>query len=256
MQDLLPDQADLIFQWALHAVNAEGAVSIGTQSEKTVHRVLKYFINPSSDCHEVHVEGYIADVMNQDGRIFEIQTRNFGLLRKKLNAFLPQHPVTIVYPVMQKRTLCWILPQTGEVTKRRTSPKRGCWSDVLPELYRLMDTVGDPRLSVCVALMEGDEYRIADGYANDGKRGSHRYEIMPKRLCELVFLQNAADFKQQLIRIGFPVHGIFTAADAEKVLRLHRLNLSAALQTLVRLHVLNVLPEKRGNAKLYQWSDE
>ncbi len=47
---------------------------------------------------EIPVAGYIADIFTGE-EIIEIQTGNFNKMRDKLNTFLPQYPVTIVYPV-------------------------------------------------------------------------------------------------------------------------------------------------------------
>ena len=52
---------------------------IGTLSEKTLHAVLKAYYEPDEDNQEVAVNGYYADIYNQDG-IIEIQTRQLGKL--------------------------------------------------------------------------------------------------------------------------------------------------------------------------------
>ena len=75
---------------------------IGTLSEKTLHSVLKYYIEPCDDFHEVAYCSFVADIM-RDGCITEIQTRAFDRLRKKLAAFLPNCPVTVVFPIAENR---------------------------------------------------------------------------------------------------------------------------------------------------------
>ena len=65
---------------------------IGTQSEKTVHAVLKHYYAPDEDTHEIYIDSYIADIYT--GReIIEIQTTQMNLLRRKLSYFLTQYPV-------------------------------------------------------------------------------------------------------------------------------------------------------------------
>ena len=59
---------------------------IGTLSEKTVHSVLKYYLEPDTSFHEVKTGRYVADIRTPDG-IYEIQTRQFNKLRNKLEAF-------------------------------------------------------------------------------------------------------------------------------------------------------------------------
>ena len=39
-------------------------IGIGTLSEKTVHAVLKNYLQPDEDHHEIPIEGYVADIYN------------------------------------------------------------------------------------------------------------------------------------------------------------------------------------------------
>ena len=91
---------------------------IGTLSEKTVHAVMKNYYAPDTDMHEIPIENFVADIFTGQ-EIIEIQTRAFYKMRRKLDAFLPLYPVTIVYPIPHIKWLSWIDEETGE-----TSPKR------------------------------------------------------------------------------------------------------------------------------------
>ncbi len=71
---------------------------IGTLSEKTVHAVMKNYYAPDTDMHEIPIENFVADIFTGQ-EIIEIQTRAFYKMRRKLDAFLPLYPVTIVYPI-------------------------------------------------------------------------------------------------------------------------------------------------------------
>ena len=102
---------------------------IGTLGEKTLHAVVKLYIEPDEDYHEVPLEGYVADIF-REGKIFEIQTANFNVLRNKLKAFLPLYKVTIVYPVAASKWIRWMDKETGEITNRRKSPISGAGSMV------------------------------------------------------------------------------------------------------------------------------
>lgn len=76
----------------------QGQKGIGTLREKTIHSVLKYYYAPNPIYHEIKIGAYVADICI-DGEIFEVQTRNFNTMRNKLDFFLEQHEVTIIYPV-------------------------------------------------------------------------------------------------------------------------------------------------------------
>ena len=109
---------------------------IGTLSEKTVHSVLKKFFEPEEDNHEVALEGYFADIYNENG-VIEIQTRSFERLREKLAVFLNHYPVTIVYPMPCNKWVFWVDEQTGEVSEPRKSPRHYTVYDAFTELYKI-----------------------------------------------------------------------------------------------------------------------
>lgn len=77
--------------------------SIGLLGEKILHAGLKLYFEPNSDFHEVKVSGFVADICNAEG-IIEIQTRSLGKLKRKLEVFLQNMPVTIVYPIAHTNT--------------------------------------------------------------------------------------------------------------------------------------------------------
>ena len=112
------------FQEACRLITQDRARSgIGTLGEKTLHAVIKHYLEPDERCHEIRVGGYIADIC-REGEICEIQTRQLYRLKKKLEAFLLERSVTVVYPIASGKRLIWIDEETGETTRPRRSPKR------------------------------------------------------------------------------------------------------------------------------------
>ena len=97
---------------------------IGMQSEKTLHAVLKNYVDDDQDHQEIPVDNFIADIYH-DGHITEIQTAKMGAMRAKLSCFLPQYPVRIVYPIPAQKWVVWVDPETGRTIKRNRSPLRG-----------------------------------------------------------------------------------------------------------------------------------
>lgn len=151
---------------------------IGTLGEKTLHAILKHYLEPDDSRHEIRIGGYYADIFGPCG-VMEIQTAGFGRLRPKLDAFLQVAPVTLVYPVARTKWVMWIDPDTGEVTKRHKSPKTGRPADIFRELVRIKPYLTDPRLSLCVLLLDVEEYRLLNGWSHNRKRGSTRFDRIP-----------------------------------------------------------------------------
>ena len=102
-------------------VHASGG--IGTLSEKKMHSVIKYFIEPDASKHESRVGNSIVDVKNESG-VFEVQTASFNVLRKKLPSLLISNCVTVVHPIPFEKHIVKLNAVTGEIGKRRKSPKK------------------------------------------------------------------------------------------------------------------------------------
>ena len=90
------------------------ATQIGIYGEKTLHRELKWMIEPTGAYHEVPVGKHIADIKTESG-ITEIQTQSLHRLRGKLAAFLPDYIVTLVYPVPHEKLILWMDAENGEI---------------------------------------------------------------------------------------------------------------------------------------------
>ena len=166
---------------------------IGTLGEKALHSILKYTYEPDVSRHEIKVGGFYADIVNEQG-IIEIHTRNFNTLRKKLEAFLEVSRVTIVYPVAYHKWLVWIDTETGEITEKRLSPRRGRADDVFAELYKIKPMLIHPNLRIDIVMLDMTEYRWLNGWSHDGKKGSSRYERIPEKLAEIISLEDPDDY--------------------------------------------------------------
>ena len=167
---------------------------IGVLSEKTLHSVIKRFIEPNEALQEVKVGGYYADIKNDDG-IFEVQTRSFNRLRAKLTSYLEAETVTIVSPIPAVKRLIWIDAQTGKLTSPRKSPKRGSYFDAFPELYKLDMLIANESLRVLLLMVDMDEYRYLNGWSADGKKGSTRHERYPIALADSLLLATKEDYE-------------------------------------------------------------
>ncbi len=167
--------------------------SIGLLNEKTLHAVLKRYYEPCTECHEIPIGKYVADIVSEDG-IIEIQTGSFTPLRPKLEFLLDFANVTVVYPMAKEKYISWIDPKTGEVSEPRKSPKHAKPIDAFYELVRIMYTLDNPRFRLRLVMLELHEQRILDGWSRDKKRGSHRSDRLPAKLIEEIAIDCPADF--------------------------------------------------------------
>lgn len=219
---------------------------IGTLGEKTLHAVLKRYMEPYEDSHEVKIGGFVADIVSEHG-IVEVQTQGFDKLRRKLEAFLSVTNVTVVYPIAATKWLVWIDPATGEVTTRRKSPRRGTVQDAFFELYKIKMFLNDERLRLHFVLLDIEEHRLLDGWSKDKKRGSHRYERIPVRLVDKVLVECAADY-EKLLPANLPDE--FTSKDYKKASGLPLHGAQTALNVLATVGAVTNIG-KQGRLNLY-----
>ena len=224
---------------------------IGTLGEKTLHAVLKYCYEPQEENHETRIGGYVADIVGENG-IIEIQTRGFDRLRKKLSAFLEVCDVTVVYPIAEIKWLCWIDPDTGAISSRRKSPRRGKPQDAFNELYKIRDFLGHPRLHLKIVLLELEEYRYQNGWGNNGKRGSVRCDRIPISYLGEVSVDRLNDY-----RIFLPegLKSPFTTADFRKAAAIPPKATQNTVNLLYRLGLIQRVG-KQGRCFLYEITAE
>lgn len=224
----------------------KGAMGIGTIGEKTIHAIMKYYYAPNPAYHERKVGSFVADIM-VDGEILEIQTRAFQNLRRKLEAFLPEHDVTIIYPIAHTKWLSWIDPETGEVTKPRKSPKTGTIYRLVPELYKLKMYLSSERLHFTIPLIDVQETRILDGWSANRKRGSHRSDGVPVGIFDEVRINTREDYCV-LLPDNLPIE--FTTKDYKRAAHVTDGAASTALNILFSLGLVERIG-KQGNAYIY-----
>lgn len=220
---------------------------IGTLKEKTLHAVLKEYLEPDKGCQEIRVDRYVADIKREDG-IWEIQTQGFSKLRDKLSVFLKEGPVTVVYPIAETKWLYWINPETGELSPKRKSPKRGREYDVFFELYKIKMFLKDPNLKLWLVLMDMEEYKELDGRSWDKKRGASRWERIPLKINRIVSVESLEEY-QKLIPEELSLS--FTSKDYKKYSGLSLSCAQTALNVLTEVGAVRKVG-KTGRLTLYE----
>ena len=218
---------------------------IGTQNEKTLHAALKKYYSSPDSVEEAKVGRFRADLLLPDG-IVEIQTGSVGTLAEKLRRLPYDLPVTVVLPVMQKKTLFWIDSASGELSPGRRSPKKGCFTDLLPDLYYFSDFLKKPTFTLIFFLYDGEEYKITSPKGSKGY-GARRLERIPKEAVRAARFEGTREDYLLLLPEG--LGSPFKAADFSRKTRFRGRKLSLALKTLELSGA--VKKEKEGRAVRY-----
>ena len=223
---------------------------IGTLQEKTIHAILKDYYAPHKDMQEIPINGYVADIFTGE-EIIEIQTANFNKMREKLDSFLPEYPVTIVYPIPRVKWLSWIDQESGECSALRKSPVKGNIYKAFYELYKIKSYLPHQNLKLCFPLLDIEEYRLLNGWSRDKKRGSCRYDRIPISMVEEIRFDRVEDY-MQLIPYG--LEEPFTSLEFAKAVSIKKEEAGRVLHILSYLHVIEQCG-KKGRAYTYKVSE-
>ncbi len=250
---IITDEEQLRFKECCEAFQliARDSTGIGTLGEKTLHAILKLYLEPDVACHEQPSHGFVVDILNEAG-VTEIQTAGFHLLRRKIDRFLPGLPLRIVYPIPARKQISWFDPSTGEELNRRLSPKKGLRSDALFELYKIRPWLLEPGLRIELYYIDVKEHRLLDGWDKSQKRGSTRVDRLPVALDRVEVFATPedylsfvpADLAETFTVKQFAKAGKYTARDAQTILR------------MLRDFGLAEVIGKEGRAFLYRLNDQ
>lgn len=192
---------DRICARAMRERHSMGEAGIGTMCEKRMHAVIKQYLCEDEDCHEVGIKDtrFVSDVrIGKDA--YEVQTGAFYPMQKKI-AYYMEHTdltVTVVHPISTLRWMCWIDPETKEISSRKRVSRSERREDLLAELYCLLPYLKHPRLRFKLLFLETQDFRMLDGWSKDRKRGSNRYERVPISLIGEEDFTTPSDFSSFL----------------------------------------------------------
>ena len=227
--------------YSIKGISAEEG--IGIYNEKRLHRVLKRTLCDNENCFEIKVGRYTADVLC-DGRIYEIQCAALAPLKDKIAYYLEStdYIVTVVHPIIVKRTLIRAERETGEIRHVRRSPKKEYPENVLPMLYHLREFVSNERFSLILPLVEVEEYRYSEA-VRYRKTGKYDAEVFPTALIEAIELSEIADYVEFLPKelIGRE----FTAKDYRPYTNLLGRDVYSALNFLAYIGLIDRRQEGR-----------
>ena len=221
---------------------------IGTLAEKTIHAALKNYFADESE-QEIKVGDFYADAKTSEG-IFEIQTRQFFKMKRKLSAFLPENRVCIVYPVKYRRTINWVDEQSGELHEGKMWNVRDRGYDIFFELYGIREFLRDPNLNICLMYLHSEEYKSLNGYGKNRKIRASRIDGIPTELYAEINLCAPEDF---LIFVPEKIRQAeeFTRAEFAAEAHIHKDMVSYVLGILKELGLAKE-GGKRGRMKTYR----
>ena len=172
-----------------------GPPRIGELNEGSLHRALKVrYATPGSATEQV-VDGFVADVVS-GRRIIEVETANFGNLKRKLPRWLERFRVTLVHPIARDRYIVK-LPGEDMPAIRRRSPRHDSVFRVFNALVSIPKLLEHPNLTLDILMVVVEDIRVA------ARRRRRRWATVDQRLLEVqetVRVQRMADLFAPLDR--------------------------------------------------------
>ncbi|MBE6590314.1 MAG: hypothetical protein E7643_09055 [Ruminococcaceae bacterium] len=229
----------------------QGLDGIGTLAEKRMHAILKKYVCPNENYHEIPVDGtrYVSDV-RVGNSAYEIQTGLFAPMKKKIGYYLEETDltVTVVHPIVAKKWVAWVDPLTRSVSERVPSPKHEKEADLLPLLYPLIPYLESPRLCFRLLVIEAMDFRILSKGEKARKKRSSKYERIPLSLLREVSFSSLDDYRRFL---PDALPSPFKVSDFAKATGYRGVDAYSAVRVLVALGVIRET-EKIGRAMAFE----
>jgi hypothetical protein len=219
--------------------------------ETSLHRELKEFYGGDGVQFEVPIGAHRIDVVS-GGRLVEIQVASLAAIREKVRVLLRKHRVTVVKPIVVRKTLVRRAREAGPVVARRLSPKRGGLLDLFDELVHFGHVFPHAGLTLDVPLIEIEEWR----YPGHGRRRRWRqddFEVEDQKLVtvhETRRFRSAADLAEL---IDCPLPQPFHTGHLAEALGVDRWT-AQRIAYCLRQSGAAIEVGKRGNARLYEFA--
>lgn len=213
-----------------------------------IHQQLKSQYVKDESCHEVSVDGYRIDAVDEEGRLIEIQCASLAAIRDKIRKLVRKHQVIVVKPLAARKRIVTMSEPDGEVLSSRYSPTRQKLNHIFKELVHF-GVFPSPGLQLDLVLTEQEEIRLPPTERSSWKK---KYSVLDRRLVEVqsrISLTTAADLWNLLETSELPAQ--FSTADLAKVSKMPRWLAQKAAWCFRRMEFLT-LSGKQGNSLLYQ----
>lgn len=228
----------------------EETTGIGLLNEKPLHAALKEWVAAqcaaNSAAFEVHVDGYVIDVVDGD-QLLEIQTGSCAPLKAKLRALVADHPTRLIIPIAREKWLVKLPKEAGGKRQRRKSPKRGRVEELFRELVSFPDLLCHDNFSLEVLLIQEEEVRRFDPSRRWRRR---KWLTEERRLLAVLDRQRFTSPQELMTLITRPLPPQFTTADLAAAMDVPRYLAQKAAFCLRHMNAITQIG-KQGNAYLY-----
>lgn len=167
--------------------------NIGTLHESSLHADLKLWYKESEDQLEASVDNFIIDIVRDD-LLIEIQTKNFSIIKRKLEKLMANHKILLIHPIVKDKWIINVEPQTNRAISKRLSPKHNSYVGIFEELIRIPEFISNLNFAIELPLVQIEEYRKNEGNGSWTRNGWSIYDRKLVKVLEKKTFYTPIDF--------------------------------------------------------------
>ena len=174
-----------------------------------LHQQLKSHYTDDPNRHEVDVDGYRIDAIDDQNRLIEIQCASLGAIRDKIRSLVKDHSVVVAKPLAARKKLLKKARRNGKVVSSRYSPARETFAHVFLDLVHFSTVFPHPNLQLDILLTEQEEVRVPP------KRRTWRrkFSVQERKLVEVRDVVSVSTAEQLWNQLDVELPSLFTTAD-------------------------------------------
>ena len=191
---------------------------INIYNESSLHNTLKAYYAVTKDGKmEIKLDGYIYDVVTDDGKIYEIQTKNLSKLLPKIMTTLEnKRKITVVHPIVIEKKVA-LYDDDGNIISKRKSPKKQTIYSIFDELTGIYPVLLDKNFTLEILEIKMIEERKRTSEPVQSKNSRRRFKKdwvkTNKRLEEIITTHQFKNKKDYLSLLPPNLPETFCAKD-------------------------------------------
>lgn len=175
----------------------------------SLHQQLKTHYVQDESRHEVDLDCYRIDAIDETGRLIEVQCASLLAIRDKIRTLTKSHKVIVVKPLAARKRILKKARRNGKVVSSRYSPTKESVHAIFEELVHFTKAFPHPNLQFDIVMTEQEEIRVPA----KRKTWRRKHSVEDRTLVEVqqtISLNTAADLWDCL---DAEVPETFTTAD-------------------------------------------
>ncbi|APZ91248.1 hypothetical protein [Fuerstiella marisgermanici] len=175
----------------------------------SLHQQLKLHYVTDLNRHEVDLDGYRIDAIDDDQRLIEVQCASLLAIRDKIRKLTKKHKVVVVKPLATDKKLLKKERRNGKVVSRRYSPAHQTLPYIFLELVHFTKAFPHPNLQLDILLTEQEEIRVPA----KRKTWRRKHSVQDRTLVEVQDTISIASPADLWAKLDIDVPEVFTTAE-------------------------------------------